>query len=98
MTDMERRTFCEALRCYGGNAQITIVFEEMAELQNVLCKFLRGRVDGNTIANIAEEIADVGIMLDQMAVEFDVEDAVVERRAAKVRRRRTWLGYSEKEG
>ena len=48
MTDMERKTFCEALRCYGGQAQITMVFEEMAELQNVLCKFLRGRIDGDT--------------------------------------------------
>lgn len=75
MTDMERRTFCAALYHYGGQAQITMVFEEMAELQDVLCKFLRGRVDGDTCANIAEEIADVGIMLDQMAIEFEVEDA-----------------------
>ena len=59
-----------------------------AELQDVLCKFLRGRVDGDTCANIAEEIADVGIMLDQMAIEFEVEDAVAEQRAFKVRRLR----------
>ena len=78
MTDMERRTFCAALSRYGAQAQITMVFEEMAELQDVLCKFLRGRVDGDTLANIAEEIADVGIMLDQMAIEFEVEDAVAE--------------------
>ena len=76
MTDMERRTFCAALYHYGAQPQITIVFEEMAELQDVLCKFLRGRVDGDTLANIAEEIADVGIMLDQMVIEFEVEDAV----------------------
>ena len=86
MTDMERRTFCAALYHYGGQAQITM--EEMAELQDVLCKFLRGRVDGDTCANIAEEIADVGIMLDQMAIEFEVEDAVAEQRAFKVRRLR----------
>ena len=65
-----------------------MVFEEMAELQDVLCKFLRGRVDGDTLASIAEEIADVGIMLDQMAIEFEIEDAVVEQRAHKVRRLR----------
>ena len=56
-----------------------MAFEEMAELQDVLCKFLRGHVDGDTLANIAEEIADVGIMLDQMAIEFEVEDAVAEQ-------------------
>lgn len=97
-TDLERKTFCAALRCYGGQAQITMVFEEMAELQNVLCKFLRGRIDGDTLANIAEEIADVGIMLDQMAIEFNVEDAVAEQRAVKVRRLRSRLGYPTQEG
>ena len=80
MTNMERKTFCAALSRYGAQAQITMAFEEMAELQDVLCKFLRGRVDGDTLANIAEEIADVGIMLDQMAIEFEVEDAVAEQR------------------
>ena len=53
MTDMERKTFCAALSRYGAQAQITMAFEEMAELQDVLCKFLRGRVDGDTLANIA---------------------------------------------
>ena len=47
MTDMERSTFCAALNRYGAQAQIMMVFEEMAELQDVLCKFLRGRVDGD---------------------------------------------------
>ena len=42
MTDMERRTFCAALYHYGGQAQITMVFEEMAELQDVLCKSCAG--------------------------------------------------------
>ena len=58
MTDMERKTFCAALSRYGAQAQIMMVFEEMAELQDVLCKFLRGRVDGDTLANIAEQRAD----------------------------------------
>lgn len=95
MTDMERRTFCAALSRYGAQAQIVMVFEEMAELQNALCKFLRGRVDGDTIANIAEELADVGIMLDQMAIEFEVEDAVAEQRAHKVRRLRERIKNDE---
>lgn len=98
MTDMERKTFCAALSRYGGQAQITMVFEEMAELQNVLRKFLRGRIDGDTLANIAEEIADVGIMLDQMTIEFEVEDAVAEQRAYKVRRLRSRLECVEQEG
>lgn len=103
MTNTERKTFCAALSCYGAQAQITMAFEEMAfeemaELQDVLCKFLRGRVDGDTLANIAEEIADVGIMLDQMAIEFEVEDAVAEQRAYKVRRLRSRLECVGQEG
>ena len=54
-------------------------------------------MDGDTLANIAEEIADVGIMLDQMAIEFEVEDAVAELRAFKVRRLRSRLEYVEQE-
>lgn len=60
-----------ALEAFGAEAQITMVFEEMAELQDVLCKFLRGRVDASTSAHIAEEIADVEIMLRQMVILFD---------------------------
>lgn len=88
MNEMEREIFRKALSRYGGFAQITILFEEMAELQNALCKALRGRMDGGTPLNIAEEIADVGIMLDQMAIEFRVEDAVAAQRAYKVERLR----------
>lgn len=88
MNDMERRTFCAALSRYGAQAQITMVFEEMAELQDVLCKFLRGRVDGDTLANIAEEMADVEIMLDQMKILFQRDSAVREQRQYKVKRLR----------
>lgn len=48
-------------------------------------------------ARYAEEIADVGIMLDQMAIEFQAEDAVAEQRAHKVRRLRSRLEYVEQE-
>ena len=86
MTDIERKTFCAALSRYGAQAQITMAFEEMAELQDALCKHLRGRVI--MPEHIAEEIADVGIMLDQMAILFDLEDEVAQQRAYKIQRLR----------
>lgn len=46
-------------------------------------------------ARYAEEIADVGIMLDQMAIEFEVEDAVAGQRAHKVRRLRERIENDE---
>ena len=45
--------------------QTVMVFEEMAELQKELCKSLRGQ---DNRGYIAEEIADVRIMLDQMVI------------------------------
>lgn len=86
MTDMERKTFCAALSRYGAQAQITMVFEEMAELQEALCRHLRGRVI--MPEHIAEKLADVGIMLDQMAILFEGEDEVAQQRAYKVQRLR----------
>jgi len=56
-----------------GTDQITILFEEMAELQKELCKFLRGN---DTTQEIAEELADVKICLAEMEMLFDVEDKV----------------------
>lgn len=87
MTKEEKKIFQDALRVFGGRNQITVALEEMSELQKELCKYLRSDSSFSTV-NIAEEIADVGIMLDQMAIEFEVEDAVEELRAFKVRRLR----------
>ena len=83
MTDSEERIFEKALNRFGAIAQIVMVFEEMSELQKELCKFLRGK---DTRRNIAEEIADVEIMLDQMKLHFEVEQQVTFDREKKVSR------------
>ena len=72
-----------ALNTYGSTAQITMVFEEMSELQKELCKYLRG--DGS-FKNIAEEIADVEIMLEQMKILFYCAFDVLVARRRKVQR------------
>ena len=72
-----------ALTRYGLNAQIDMVFEEMSELQKELCKYKRGRP--NTTA-IAEEIADVEIMLSQMKQFFGIETEVQACRNFKLMR------------
>ena len=59
----------ELLKCaierYGAASQTLMAFEEMAELQKELSKNARGN---SNRAQIAEEIADVRIMLDQMEI------------------------------
>lgn len=63
-----------ALETYGAELQQVMVIEEMAELAKELCKHARGA--DNTDA-IAEEMADVYIMLSQMEILHNVEGRVV---------------------
>lgn len=57
-----------AVETYGRESQTQMLFEEMAELQDALCKFARGR---DTADHVCEELADVMIMCQQMAVIYD---------------------------
>lgn len=62
---------------YGIEHQVIVAIEELSELQKELCKFIRK--SGN-LSNIAEEIADVQLMLWQMQTVFDVRQEEVDRR------------------
>lgn len=57
-------TIRRAIKTYSKDSQTQMLFEEMAELQEALCKLARGR---DTRAHVCEEIADVLIMCLQMA-------------------------------
>lgn len=82
-----------AMLRYGIDNQIIMVFEEMAELQKELSKFKRG--SGNT-ENIAEEIADVQIMLEQMILFFDLNSRVEWYKEEKIERLSKRLAKSGK--
>lgn len=79
----ETEVLQRALDTYGSTRQIAMVFEEMSELQKELCKYLRGR---GSFEHIAEEIADVEIMLEQMKMLFFCTDDVRNERRRKVER------------
>lgn len=91
----KERLFLLALTRYGVNAQIDMVFEEMSELQKELCKYKRGKP--NTTA-IAEEIADVEIMLEQMKQFFNIETEVEDCKAFKLMRLEERLTVENKYG
>lgn len=82
-TPTDRETLQKALDIYGSDAQTLMVFEEMSELQKELCKHARGK---DNVDQIAEEIADVQIMLEQMIILHDCEDAVKAFRKSKIER------------
>lgn len=72
-----------ALEAFGAQAQVMMAIEEMSELTKELCKNSRGR---ENTAHIAEEIADVEIMLCQMKMLFDCAGQVETFRRYKLER------------
>lgn len=78
--------FKDAIEVFGEDAQILMVFEEMSELQKELCKWLRSGKSPTLLHLIAEEIADVEIMLDQMKLVFHCTSAVRGIRKKKIAR------------
>ena len=69
---MEQQILEDAIAHYGTRHQVIVAIEELSELQKELCKFLRD----NKTDNIAEEIADVEIMLEQMVMLFSSRETV----------------------
>jgi len=52
-----------AFEKWGKQLQMIVAMEELAELTRAISKWLRGRED---MDNLAEEVADVRIMLEQI--------------------------------
>lgn len=78
----------EAIKTWGPHMQIDMCIEEMAELTQALVKYKRGKGD---LHNIAEEIADVSIMLEQMIVVFDCNNKTVNYKRFKLARLKNTL-------
>ena len=74
-----------ALETWGGVSQTNMMFEEMSELQKELCKNARGKQNK---LDIAEEIADVQIMLEQMILLHDCRAEVTDWLTVKLLRLR----------
>ena len=93
--DPDQTAVCQAaLDKYGLKSQTMMVMEEMAELQKELCKHLRG---ADNKAHIAEEIADVIIMLEQMILAHDIAGMVRIQLASKIHRLDKRLKDAKKE-
>lgn len=81
MLNKEKVIFQDALRTWGKTSQVFMSIEEMGELIQALSKNFRGK---ENLDNIAEEITDVEIMIDQLKLIFDVEKRCSEIRVEKV--------------
>lgn len=79
----EKEVIRAALDTFGFEHQAIVTIEEMSELQKELCKMLRGNAN---LDHIAEEIADVEIMLLQMVQLFEIAPTVEKWKEYKLRR------------
>lgn len=68
---------------YGCEAQRMMAIEEMSELIKELCKVQR---DETTMWKLVDELADVEIMIEQLKMMFDAENAVRQRMDEKLLR------------
>lgn len=82
---MMTETCKAALETWGSVSQTNMMFEEMSELQKELCKNARGK---RNALDIAEEIADVQIMLEQMIILHDCRQEVEDWKTIKLLRLR----------
>ena len=86
------KVYVNAFIAYGEDNQLIVALEELSECQKEICKYLRGK--GNK-ANLAEEIADATIMLEQVRMIFGINEDVCLAMDEKVRRLDENLGSGE---
>lgn len=88
MTYKERtKVYDQALNTFGQEIQLIVALEELSECQKEICKALRGQPDWH---NLAEEVADAFIMLEQVRRIFKIGalvDATMELKMVRLLQR-----------
>lgn len=80
--------YISALEMFGVDSQLDVAIEEMSELIKEIIKFKRGKGD---FAKIAEEAADVWIMLEQIIQVFNIEDLTIDLKIYKLNRLKKYI-------
>ena len=88
---MDREIMQEAVQRFGRERQLIKACEEMAELQQAICKLFDKSVDAFDLENVVEELVDVEITLEQVRIALNVDPEVEagwrERKLRRLRRR-----------
>lgn len=84
-----KNVYQAALRKWGADLQTMMAVEEMSELTKEICKIKRGKMD---LDALADEIADVTIMLEQLREIYGLNDAVCDHMDAKILRLQSRVG------
>ena len=99
---MNKEILLQAIEKYGDDSQIDVCIEEMSELTKALLKFRRMENKKSAVksidyaeyiaekikcaSNVAEEIADVKIMLEQMEIIFGCSEEINNQTEFKIKR------------
>ena len=73
-----------AIDTYGCDNQLNRAIEEMAELIQAIIKIRRYPDDFTAKIDLAEEIADVAIMLEQLILIYDCHKLVDDEKESKI--------------
>ena len=87
-----KKVYQAALNKWGVDIQTMMAVEEMSELTKEICKIKRGKID---LEALADEIADVTIMLEQLREIYGLNDAVCDHMDAKILRLQSRVGGAE---
>lgn len=83
----------KAVEAYGAYTQTVVAVEELSELQKELCKAIRNGLEPDR-NHLAEEMADVYIMLEQMEMLYRL-DTIALWKASKTERLKSRLEESD---
>ena len=99
--DLRRRTninsiYKKAIKLWGIDSQMMMAVEEASELIKAICKLRRTGVTAEVVNDLAEEMADMEIMLDQLKIMFCLTEGVKEWKNHKVERLSQTIKEAEK--
>ena len=87
------KTYTKAMLAFGEQSQLIVAVEELSECQKEICKILRG---GEDFRNLAEEVADATIMLEQIRLMFNINDCVCNFMDEKIKRLEDRMKWSKR--
>ena len=94
VSNEDREVYMDAIRNWGVDAQIDMVYEECGELLTAVSRLRRGRC---TIDDVVTEMADVSIMIDQLNVMFNLGEKFDKEKSRKINKLRDKLNeYTKK--
>ena len=88
------KTYTNAMLAFGEQNQLIVAVEELSECQKEICKIIRG---GEDFRNLAEEVEDATIMLEQIRLMFNINDCVCNFMDEKIKRLDERVKWSKQE-